>query len=73
MDQNISVHAKQGREKISSHEPEVKRGAMGLIVSPFQGTKRSTENTPGRVLMREPTAPLGTAHYRMNATPCYNA
>ena len=45
MDQNISGRAKQGREKISSHEPEVEQGAMGVIVSPFQRKQSSAQDT----------------------------
>ena len=32
---DISGRAKQGRKKISSHEPDVKRGAMGIILPSF--------------------------------------
>ena len=73
MDQNISGRAKRGREKISSHNPEVERGAMGLLVSPFLGKKNPSVNTPGSVVLWEPTAPLGTSHYRMAATPRNNS
>ena len=69
MDQNISGRAKKGIEKISWHEPEVKRGAMGLLITPFQGTQGTAKNTPGNVILRKPTAPLGTADYRVAATP----
>ena len=69
MDQNIYGRAKQGRERIHSHKPEVEQGAMGFLVSPFQGTQGPAENTPGRFVLREPIAPLGTTDYIVAAAP----
>ena len=68
-DSDISGHANQKIEKNSSHKPEVKRGAMGILVPPFKDTQGLYKNTPGCVVLWEPTAPLGTAHYRMATTP----
>ena len=45
---------------------------MRILLSPFQDTQSSAKDTPGRVVLKEPTAPLGSAHYRMAATPRYN-
>ena len=45
---------------------------MGLLVSPFKGTQSSAQDTPSRVVLQEPTAPPGSANYRMAATPRHN-
>ena len=60
-------------QKIPLHELKVKRGSMGIIVSPFQGAQSSAKDTPGRVILRESLALLGSAHNRMAATHRYNA
>ena len=73
VDQDIPRRAQRGNKKIYFHTPEVKRGAMGLLVTPFQGLQEPAKNTPSPVLLRQPLAPFGTAHYRMAATPSEDA
>ena len=69
MDKKISGRAKQGRKIFSLLVPEVKQRAMKLLVPPFQGTQSSAQDTPGYIVLREPTATLGSDHYKISATP----
>ena len=73
MDQDLPRRAQQGIKKISLHPPEVKQGAMGLLVPPLQGPQEPAKNTPSRVIPWEPLTPFGTAHYRMSATTSEDA
>ena len=70
VDKNLPGRAEQGGTQISLHEPKFEQGAMGILVSPFQGAKSSAKNTPGNVVLREYFASFGSAHYIMAATPC---
>ena len=58
---------------MSLHVPEVKRGAMEILVLPYQGPQEPALNTPSRVILRKPLAPFGTANCRMAATPSEDA
>ena len=73
MDKKLPGHNEQGRTKILAHEPKVKRGAMGLLVSPFKGSYGSAENTPSHVILRKSLASFESAHQIMAAMPCSNA
>ena len=70
VDTNLPGRAEQERTKITSHKPKVKRGFMGIIVSPFQGEQSSSKDTTGCVILQESLASFGSAHYRMDKTPC---
>ena len=69
VDKNFPERAEQRGTKIPLHELKVKRGSMWILVSPFQGAKSSAKDTPGRVILRESLALLGSDHYRMATTP----
>ena len=72
MDKNLPGRAEQGGTQISLHEPKFEQGAMGILVSPFQGAQSSAKDTPVRVVLYESIASFGSAHYRMSGTPRYN-
>ena len=69
VDKNLPGRAEQVRTQIPPHEPKVERGAMGILVSPFQGAKSSAKYTPSRVVLRGSLASSGSADYRMAANP----
>ena len=70
VDTNLPGSAEQGRTKIPLHKPKVEQGSMGIVVYPFQGEQSSSKDTTGRVILQESLASFGSAHYRMDKTPC---
>ena len=69
VDKNLPGCDEQGGTQIPLNKPEVERGSMGILVSPFQGAQSSAKDTTGRVVLRESLASFGSDHYRMAATP----
>ena len=52
------------------HKPKVAQGAMGILVSTFQGAQSPAKYTSGNFLLQEYLASFGSSHYRMAATSC---
>ena len=69
VNKNLPGRAEQGGTQIPLHKPKVKRGPMGLIVSPFQGAKRFAQDAPGCVVQQESFASFGSAYSIKAATP----
>ena len=69
MDKNLPGRAEQRRKKIPLHKPKVKQGAMGILLSPFQGAQSSTKDMPGCFILQESLASFMSAHYIIAATP----